>query len=87
MSTSSPLTGVQLGDVSVSGPHSVMEIGEIHLNEVPQRLIKEENMNEDFSVSSMNHSELPRKSEDGEATVSTVKRPPPLEVKHFLHSF
>jgi len=80
MSTSSPLSGVQLGDVSVSGPHSIMEIGEIHLNEVPQQLIKEENMNKDCGVSPMNNLELPTKSEDGEAAVSTVKRPPPLEM-------
>lgn len=64
-----------------------MEIGEIHLNEVPQRLINEENMDQDCCISPINHSELPIKSEEAEATVSTVKRPPPLEVTISFQSY
>ena len=100
MSTSLPLSGVQLGAVSVSGPHSVMEIGEIHLHEMPALITNkdtEQSLNTSQSnkdpSSSMNRLELPITGEPLEVmkniedTVSTVKRPPPLEVIHYFFSF
>jgi len=97
MSTSLPLSGVQLGAVSVSGPHSVMEIGEIHLHEMPALITNkdtEQSLNTSQSnkdpSSSMNRLELPITGEPLEVmkniedTVSTVKRPPPLEMTQEL---
>ena len=54
MSTDSPV--VQLGAVLVSGPHSVMEVEDIHLRELPSRLGNRENVesNEVFTSTVVN---------------------------------